>query len=331
MSSHPLVLIERGGAFEALQRGWVVVSNAAGDVVFHWGEPHVPIYSRSALKPFQALPLVLSSAATHFQLSAQELAVICSSHGGEDFHCQTVQALLHKASLTVSDLQCGAHLPLHEPTALALQTQQILPTALHNNCSGKHAGMLLQAVYHGWPLATYLERDHPVQINIFDALQRITCLSCGAFHLGWDGCSAPNYSFPLSALATAYARLLDPVDLSESDSQGLATLAWAMIQHPLFIAGHDRLDTALMVACPGLIAKSGAAGLLAMALPERGLGVAIKIENGTKEWLSLIALKLLQHLGVLSATIPAVLEPWNESTLYNCRQRSVGHVTVLLP
>lgn len=328
-TSVPLVRLNRGNAFEALHRGWAVVTDSTGRILYQAGEPATPIYSRSALKPLQVLPLLLTGTAQQYQFTEPELTIMCSSHGGEPFHCETVATLLAKGGLTLEHLQCGSHLPLHAPSALALQRQDIAPTALHNNCSGKHTGMLLNAQSQGWPLNDYLQPEHPGQQAIREAIQTVTGLPPTALHMGIDGCSAPNYSFPLQAMATAYARLANPHDLPEPFAVALRQIYEALIHYPLYLAGHERLDSALMQACPGLVAKSGASGLLAIAVREPNIGMAIKIENGSKDWLPLMAISLLQKWAILPQRLPANLQSWAETLIFNWQGHVVGQAQLL--
>lgn len=320
--SAPLVEVLRGGAFEKRHRGWIVACDTSGRVCYEVGNSKQDVFSRSALKPFQALPLVLKGAHKAYDLSAEDLALVCASHGGQPEHVARVAQLLAKVGLNAEHLQCGPHTPLHGPSAQALQGAF---TALHNNCSGKHAGMLLTCVHQGWDLATYLEPNHPLQQEIRTALQAFTGLSPEGLTTAVDGCSAPNYSFPLMHLATAFARLGTPTGLLDY-AEATAVLAQAMRSAPFYVAGDARFDTALMAVVPGIIAKSGAAGVIGIATLDGELGLAIKMEDGNREMLALVVIETLSQLHLIQPAQAEALAAWHPRTLYNWRQQPVGEI-----
>ncbi len=311
----PLVEAWRGDMVESVHFGAIAVVDPEGGLRHHAGDPETPIYLRSIAKPAQALPLLMSGAAGRFGLTAAELAVIIGSHNGETVHLEAVRSILGKIGLGEDALLCGAHAPYHKPTANDLRRRGIAPSVLHNNCSGKHAGMLALAIHLGAPTGTYLEPDHPVQVRIRAAIEMLAGLPPGGARLATDGCSAPTFGMPLRAAALLYARLvaaaggalLDPGARGAAATAELASAARraieAMRRHPEMIAGDDRLCTALIrLGRHGLVAKIGAEGVYGLGFASDGkpLGLALKIADGEGHRSRTTAVvEALRQLGVL--------------------------------
>jgi L-asparaginase II len=263
-----------------VHHGAIAVVGAGGDLLAAAGDPETPVYLRSAAKPAQVLPLLRDGAAERFGLDDESVAVMIGSHGGETVHREAVRGILRRIGLGEDALQCGAHAPFHRPTALDLQRRGIEPTALHNNCSGKHAGMLAQAVHRGDDPRTYLDPDHPVQRDIRAVVETLCGLPAGAARPATDGCSAPTFAVPLRAAALLYARLAAPDGAPAALSAPLRRAAGAMRRHPVMIAGTDRLCTALIGESGGaVLAKIGAEGVFGLAFAG-GTGMALKIADG---------------------------------------------------
>ncbi|MBI1951625.1 MAG: asparaginase [Acidobacteria bacterium] len=314
----PLVEVRRGGTVESVHFGAIAVVDSGGRTIASAGDPATPVVLRSTAKPAQVLPLLDSGAADRFGFSEEEIAVMIGSHGGEPFHVEAVRSILEKARLQETALLCGAHAPNHKPSAQALRRLGREPSALHNNCSGKHAGMLALAVHLGAPLAAYLDPEHPVQVRIRSRLEALAGLGPGTAGLAIDGCSAPTFIMPLGSLALLYARL--PAGEGDAGAPGAARRAVAaMRRHPEMIAGSDRLCTELMRrGRGGLIAKIGAEGMYGMAFERdgRSLGIALKIADGDGQRARFgAALEALHQLGALTAGDQAAL-----------RERFVGEV-----
>lgn len=280
MSVNPvLVEVVRGETVESFHRGAACIADAAGSVIAAWGDVDHAICPRSAIKPFQALPLLESGAADAFQVSAEELALACASHSGEPEHVRRVAAWLSRIGLNVNDLECGAHPPTSTLAADALICERVPPTALHNNCSGKHTGFLTLARYLGVATNRYTGTAHPVQQTVLAALSEITGAALGP--VVRDGCSAPNTFLPLRALATGFARLADPKALPGPRAAAIRRIVAAMKAHPVLMSGHGRPCAKLITALAGNgIVKTGAEGVFAAALPEQGIGIAVKIDDG---------------------------------------------------
>ena len=331
---HPLVTVSRGGEVESCHSVAVAVVAGDGRMLHSLGDGSVPVYCRSAAKPFQALPLVESGAADRFSLTTPELALICASHGGEARHLEVATRILARNGFGREDLQCGAHAPMTAAAARDLIALGEEPTTLHNNCSGKHGGMLLLTHHLGGDPLTYLEPGAPAQRAILATMARVSGVDPEKIGQAVDGCSAPTFRLPLDALARAYARLATALADPKTDP-ALARIGKAMARHPFLVAGEGRLDTLLMVAAPGkIIAKLGAEGIYAMALTtgNQPLGIAFKIADGDAERArSAVALALLRRLRLLPEPALADLEQQFPSDIYNRRKRVIGNTQVNLP
>lgn len=324
--SRILVEVQRAGKPESVHSGWIVVVDHAGSLIASAGSGGGPVFARSTLKPFQALPLLLSGAAERYALNDQELAVICSSHSGEEEHVSLVRSLLARAGLPAAALKCGNHWPLQPASADALKRAGQEPSALHCNCSGKHAGMLLLCRYRSWPVATYLRPDHPVQQLIRDIVARCCEMSPESLIRATDGCSAPVYALPLANLALAYARFAAPEVLPRPWRAHLRRLAQAMSANPRLVAGTDRFDTLLMATNPGLVSKSGAEGVHAVACPARGWGLALKIADGQQRAVAPAVVEALRQLRLLDGGAVKALASFHRPELRNHLGLPVGQI-----
>ena len=282
-----LVNLMRGGAVESSHAGAVAIVDADGAVLAQIGDIDRHVFPRSAVKLLQALPLVASGAADRLGLTHAELALACASHNGEPLHTQTAAGMLAKAGLDAQALECGVHWPHHEASARALAAAGSTPTALHNNCSGKHAGFVcLGCATSGGAdvpgfLRGYVQPEHPVMREVSAALQAATGFDLATTTMGIDGCSIPTWAIPLRRLALAFARVATGTGLSPDHARAARRLRGAIAREPVMVAGTGRFDTRVMQrlgdrAC----VKVGAEGVYCAALPEHGLGVAIKIDDG---------------------------------------------------
>jgi L-asparaginase II len=331
---HPLVTVSRGGEIESYHSVAAVIVAGDGRVLHALGDGDVPIYWRSAAKPFQALPLVESGAADRFSLTTEELALICASHGGESCHLKVARQILGHNGFGPEDLQCGAHAPMTAAAARELVIRGEEPETLHNNCSGKHGGMLLLTHHLGGDPDSYLESGAPAQNAILAAISRVSGVASEQIGQAVDGCSAPTFRLPLEALARSYARLAAALAVPKTDP-ALARIGRAMTRHPLLVAGEGRLDTLLMEAAPGkIVAKLGAEGVYAMAVTtgNQPLGIAFKIADGDADRArTAVALALLRRLRLLPEAALADLEKSFPREIYNRRKRVIGHIKVNLP
>lgn len=324
---HPdpvLVEATRGPLVESLHRGAVAVCDAGGDIVAGWGDIERAVFPRSAVKPLQALPLIESGAAAHFGVSDEEIALACASHAGDAKQTELVERWLRRVGLGVADLECGSQIPTDPDAALALAIEGGKPSALHNNCSGKHCGMLTTALHMGEPTKGYVGADHPVQRRITDTLGEMAGTMPQHTPFGTDGCGIPTFALPLSGLATALARMADPSSLPPIRRDAARRIVAAMSGHPDLIAGRGRLSTLVMRAAPSIVVKGGAEGVYAAILPGRGLGVAVKIDDGANRAAEVAMLAILRHLRALSAEEEALLADHCQPTIRNVAGEPVG-------
>ncbi len=295
-----LVEVTRGPLAESRHRGVAAIVDASGKVLSHWGDFERPVYPRSAIKALQAIAMVESGAADAFAVTDEELALACASHGGEQAHTGRVGAWLARIGCTVDDLECGAHAPSYAPAAEAMVRAGQQPSPLHNNCSGKHTGFLATARHLGEPTKDYRLFSHPVQQRILGILEQMTGQELGDAPRGLDGCSIPTIAIPVGALAMAMARLADPKDLPERRIDAVLRIRKAWGGCPFFVAGTGRFDTAVMEATAGrVLVKTGAEGVYCACLPEFGLGMALKVDDGAGRASEVAMAALLDHVGAL--------------------------------
>jgi L-asparaginase II len=314
----------RGETVESLHRAHAVVADPSGRVLASVGDPSRVAFTRSSIKAYQLAPLIASGAADRFGFDEREIAVMCSSHSGEPMHVELVQGILQKIGLGVDALQCGVDLPFDPQAAKALKTP---PTALHNNCSGKHSGLLAQAVALKADPKTYLDPQYPVQVRIKDLVARAAGVSAASIPLGTDGCSAPNFALTIQAGARLFANLARPTGLDPKEARALDRIRAAMMQHPELVAGSDRFDTRLMRAAPGRLAcKIGGEAVFGVANPELGLGLYLKIEDGAMRAVPPVVCAALESLGWLKAPFPHVLERDRVVPVKNVRGTIVGRI-----
>jgi L-asparaginase II len=322
-----LVEVTRGDRVESVHYGHIAVVNNTGELIHQIGEADQWVCLRSMAKPVQALPLLLTGAARAFNFGAQELALCCGSLSGQDVHVALVEKILGSLGLTAAHLQCGIHAPSHRPSAQALVQQGLKPSALHNNCAGKHAAMLALCVHHGWPLENYLDTHHPVQQLILDTVAQVCTVPREEITVAIDGCGAPVFYVPLRQIARAYARFAKSISTPPGDAltDAMAILMEACLSHPRLIAGDERLCTDIMHALPGkVLAKTGAEGGYALALKESGLGIAVKISDGHPRGLNPTVIEVLAQLRGLTPEAASALTKYHHPAIKNHRQETVG-------
>jgi L-asparaginase II len=300
-----LVEVWRGGRLECLHRGHAVIVGGNGQIEAAWGDPAALIYPRSSCKMIQALPLVESGAADAAGLRADHLALACASHSGAAIHTDRVEAWLAALGLSESDLRCGSHEPADIAARDALIRAGQRPCQIHNNCSGKHAGFLtLNRHLGGGP--EYVDPDHPVQRAVRAAFEEVTAEASPGY--GIDGCSAPNFATTLLGLGRAMAAFATAQDRGGARAAAQQRLVAAMVAHPDLVAGEKRACTELMRACGGRVAiKAGAEGVHVAIVPDRRLGIALKIVDGAARAAEAAVAGLLIRLGLLDAGHPAAV------------------------
>lgn len=335
MASRIVAKVIRGETVESVHRGHLTIIDGSGNTLLSVGEPKTVTYFRSSSKPFQAMPLLTSGAADAFGFSEEEIAMACASHSGEQRHVRIVQLMLERIGLSEVHLRCGAHLPFYEKEAERMQRAGEFPNQLHNNCSGKHAGMLALARHLEADITEYDQLDSPVQQEILGAVARFAELPEKQIAIGIDGCGAPNFAMPVAAMATCFMNLISPPERIDDDTRSACErIVSAMKNHPELIGGSERLDTILMQAADGkIISKVGADGVwLCGVLPSEdhpaGLAIALKIEDGNDyRARPVVAVKILKDLGILP---PEALPELSPMPIKNRRGDLVGSVVAAL-
>lgn len=259
----------------------VIALDADGKVVFSAGEVEAPVFPRSACKAMQALPLVESGAADTYRFGNRELAIACASHSGEDDHAALAASMLARAGLDVSALECGAHWSFDQKPLIHQARTLEKPSALHNNCSGKHAGFVCAACHSGMEVEGYVTYDHPLQGEIRGIMEGLTGAVLAHDNCGTDGCSIPTYAVPLNRLADGFGKMLTGRGLAPVRAAAARRLIAACMAEPFYVAGTKRFCTRLMEIAPGeIFAKTGAEGVYCALLPEKGISIAVKCEDG---------------------------------------------------
>ena len=312
-----LANVIRGETLESVHRGHVIAIDGDGRTVLTIGSPETVTFFRSACKPLQALPFITSGACDTLGYSEEEIALACASHSGEGRHVRVAQLMLEKAGLNEAHLRCGAHLPFNEKESERMLRGGEHPTQLHNNCSGKHAAMLAFAKHIEAEVAEYESIDNPVQQAILETISLFSGVPVDDIRLGTDGCAAPNFALPISAMAKSFMNLIrPPAEFPEDVRSACGRLVSAMTNFPELIGGTERLDTLLMQAAPGkIISKVGADGVwLCAVLPSEkhptGLSIALKIEDGDdRRARPVVSVELLKRFGVLSSEDVPELSP----------------------
>ncbi len=319
--------VHRGGLLESRHQAIAAVINARGDIVHAWGDIEREIYPRSAIKPLQALALIESGAAEAFGLDDPEIALACASHNGEPAHVAAVSAWLARMGLGATDLGCGAHWS-HDPETARDWVRSGAPlSAINNNCSGKHTGFLATAKHLGEPTVGYIEPDHPVQVRLAAILAEMADADLSNTARGVDGCGIPVLGMQLSAMALAMARMADPSGLGPSREVAAKRIVAAMAAHPFNVAGRNRFDTIAMRAGGGRFStKAGAEAVHAAIIPELGLGVALKIDDGAKRASEVAMANILVFLGVLDPNQPPPMSNYLETPILNTLNDTAGIV-----
>ncbi|MDD7909203.1 asparaginase [Pseudovibrio exalbescens] len=327
MDNPVLVEVTRGGLVESRHRGSLAVVDASGKLVFGVGDVAQAVFPRSAIKALQALPLVESGAAEALDYDDAELALACASHNGEHVHANTARVMLMKAGLTEDALLCGPQWPKHMEDAARLILEDEEPCALHNNCSGKHAGFLALARTLMLSTENYIDYDHPVQQEIRAVLENLTGQIIGADVCGTDGCSIPTYALNLDKTAMAFAKFATGEGMDPVRAKAAETLYEACVNEPYMVAGKNRFCTDVMDAFQGRVfVKTGAEGVFCAALPELGYGVSLKCDDGATRGAEVIMASVIESLLDTSKAEEKALEPYLRQPLKNRRDIHVGDV-----
>jgi L-asparaginase II len=323
--------VTRGPAVESRHRGAFVVVDASGKIAWTAGDADMPVYPRSSAKPLQALPLIETGAADRFNLTDRELAMACASHKGEPQHVAAVEAWLARIGLDVSHLACGVQPPRAPEAAEQAIRERTALNAAYHNCSGKHTGFLTACVHCGDSPAGYIEPDHPAQRRVTQALSEMCGCDLARVPQGRDGCGIPVYAMPLKSLALGMARLADPSGLPQARAEAARRLLHAMAAEPFYVSGTGGFTTEAMLAAPGLCVKGGAEGVYAAALPELGLGVALKIGDGAGRAAECAMAHMLLKLGCFDAGAEARLARFLHPVIVTDAGRPAGTIRATLP
>jgi L-asparaginase II len=300
----------RGDEIESRHEVHAALAASDGTLLAWAGDAQQRAFLRSAAKPIQILPLIEDGLVERLGLTTPELAVMAASHNGEPIHVDAVRSILAKAGLEPAHLQCGVHEPIHPPSAEALRAAGEKPSALHNNCSGKHAGMLAVCRARGWPLETYRDPEHPLQRRILSLVADLAGMAESTIGIGVDGCGAPTFALPVSAMAVAFARLAHADARRGNDrARAVGVVFDAMAAHPEYVAGTGRLCTDLMSRIgANVVVKTGAEGIFVAALRGEERGMALKIADGAKRAQDPALVALLADLGALDPETLQALE-----------------------
>lgn len=328
----PYVGVSRGGLVESVHRVAVCAVDRNGEAVMTLGAVDVPVYLRSTAKPFIAAAAVAEGVADRFGLTSREIAVMAASHNGEPAHVEAVRSILHKAGIAERALRCGPHAPYDPAAAQTLVRDGIAFSAIHNNCSGKHAGILALSALLGAELDAYLEPAHPAQQRILTLCARLCSLPLSGLPLGVDGCGIPVFATPLRNAALAFSRLATLEGIAPADARALRVVRDAMIANPFYVAGTGEFDTALTRVAAGRMAvKSGAEGVCGIADLAGGTGVVLKVIDGAARACPPAAMAAIRRLGLLDDTALGELEPFARPPVVNRAGRTVGSILPLAP
>lgn len=281
MTNPVLVEVLRGGIVESIHRGAIAIVDGDGKTVMEVGDVERPVFPRSAVKAIQALPLIETGAADAYGLGEKELALACASHSGEAKHAELARSILRKAGLDETALECGTHWPSSQEATIALARSGASPSALHNNCSGKHSGFLCVCCHEKIDHRGYVKFGHPFQEMVRSTMEEVTGARHSIENSGTDGCAIPTYAVPLRSLANGFARMVTGNGLGPARAKAAKRLLSACMDEPFYVAGTGRACTRIMEAAPGRIfVKTGAEGVFCAAIPELGFGIALKCDDG---------------------------------------------------
>ena len=316
--------VMRGDFIESMHVAYAVVVDGDGQIVKNWGDPDYLTCVRSALKPFQASAAVSAGATDAAGFTSAELALMCASHNGEEIHIQTAKEMLEKLGYDMSYYECGSHAPYDRKSKIELIKNSQEPTPLHNNCSGKHAGMLCLTKYLKADPAGYTNVEHPVQQAIMKQVMKFSELE--DFPLAVDGCSAPVPFMTLYNIALMYQKL------ASVDHEDLSPLYDAMVSNPMLVAGTDRFDTDFIEAMKGhAVTKVGGEAIRGIGFRKDDgsvLGIAIKMLDGNQRCVPSVALAVLENLKLLTSAVLEKLKKYSNITLKNHRLLEVGSIVI---
>ncbi|MFN7023973.1 MAG: asparaginase [Pseudorhizobium sp.] len=332
MQNPVTVEVTRGNIVESRHRGLGIVVDGDGKTLLSFGEADAGVFPRSACKAMQALPLVESGAADAYAFGEKELAIACASHSGEDEHVALASSMLERAGRHASALECGWHWSSDQKTLIHQARTLEKPNALHNNCSGKHSGFVCTCSHIGYEVEGYVNYEHPLQQDIRGTMESLTGATLGHDNCGIDGCSIPSYAMPLRGLAHGFAKMVTGQGLEPVRAKASRRLMDACMAEPFYVAGTNRACTKLMQVAPGKIfAKTGAEGVFIAALPEQGIAMAVKCEDGTTRAAESMIFALIARYFDKEGETHATLMTMANHALKNWKGTHVGDIRVTDP
>ncbi|MBB4480033.1 asparaginase [Rhizobium etli] len=329
MTNPVAVEVTRGLLVESRHRGAVAVVDGDGSLVFSLGDIDAAVFPRSACKAMQALPLVESGAADAYGFGDKELALACASHNGEDEHVALAASMLARAGRNSEALECGAHWSMSQKVLIQQARTLEAPTALHNNCSGKHAGFICTCCHRNIDPKAYVGYHHPLQVEIRATMESLTGAVLGAESCGTDGCSIPTYAVPLRSLAHGFAKMATGNGLEPLRAKASRRLIEACMAEPFYVAGSGRACTKLMQIAPGRIfVKTGAEGVFCAAIPEKGIAIALKCEDGATRAAEAMVAATLARFFETEGEVHARLMSYAAKPMRNWNGIHVGDISV---
>ena len=320
-----LVEVERGGVLESFHRGSICIVNEINEVVYSLGNIEQVCYPRSAMKLIQVIPLLENGGKEKFDFTLEEIALMCGSHNAEKEHIRVLNQILDKINCTYGDLQCGAQYPSFKPESDEFIRLQIKPGQEHNNCSGKHAGMLAACKLLGFDTKDYIHPNHPLQKMILNAVADFYEYPASQMVCALDGCSAPIYSIPVKNQAIAYKNLCGNAAFNEKRNEACKTIIEAVSGYPYMVAGTKRYCTDMMkITAPKVIGKTGAEGVFCMSFTEKKWGVCIKIDDGKMQPQYNVAQAIISECGLFSEEEISGLKSYQDTALKNFNKFTTG-------
>ena len=318
------LVVTRGNAEESLHRVHALVIKSGGAVEAKWGNSDLSLFPRSAIKIIQAVPIVQKKLHEKYALDSADLALACASHHGEAYHTERVSAWLQKLSLQEKDLECGVHAPYDEETFHKMLRAGGAPSQIHNNCSGKHCGLMTQALELDRSVAGYTNFDHPVQEELRVVQERFFSIKMQKW--GIDGCGIPTYSIPLLNLGLGLAKIANPKELNAADADAVKILQESILENPTYIGGRRSFCTEVIQKTKGrVIAKVGAEGVYGAWIPEQGVGIALKCEDGGTRAAKAVLYKILESFGMSFENEVGSVKRWTGDLVGHIYCRCAAH------
>lgn len=326
--SEVLVHVMRGDFVESRHHGDIAIIDTQGKLLYSAGDPQRFTFWRSAAKPFQTIPLVENGGIEKYKITSEELALMTASHGGEIEHVNKVNSLLSKINKTEDDLDCGASAPMYPKAMVELLKSKQPYKATNNPCSGKHSAMLALAELLNIPMENYIHMDHPIQRLMLETIAQVCDLDTKEVAVAIDGCGVPVFGMGIDKMALSYARLSKPEDVfSKERSQALRKILQAMLNHPYYVAGTNRLDTVLMEVTKGkIVAKLGAEAVYCIGIVDKGIGICIKIDDGNYRAIDPVIIEILNELNLLTEEELEKLNHHWRPRIKNHRKEIIGEI-----